>query len=259
MKRVAILIGLAAGAVAVVVLLMSMSGDDVKRERRAGGVDGDRPAIGEGSGEPGAEIDPTSGDGAAVGADNDPNRIPGPDVTVKGVVLYDGKPVAGAKVQLIRAWPANPDLAPHWLDPRRTSAAPAPIAETEADENGRFTLAGSRRSRVAVRAWGENTSVATASLLVPAKGDPNEVTLRVGPAFEITGIVVDEEGKPVAGAKLTSSSSSWQNYPFLQHAESGADGRFGFAQLGRGSHTLVVEKEGYPTLHRSFQVPETRS
>jgi len=257
MKRVVILVGLAAGAVGVVMLLMSMGGDDYKRERRSGGVDSARVGDREGSGEPGTSADGTAGADAAGAIDNDPNRTPGPDVTVSGQVLLNGTPVAGATVQLIRAQPTNEKLRRTWTDPLRRTESPTPIAEMKADEDGRFTLTGARRSQIFVRAWGENTSIGTARLAVPAEGNPGEVVVRVGPAHPIIGVVVNEEGTPVEGVSVTFSTGSWQSYPFLQQTNTAANGGFGFASLGRGAHSLIVEQEGYPTLHRTIAVPET--
>jgi len=257
MKRVAILLVLAVGLVGVAALLLSMAGDDPARDRREASIGRDARSSGEGSGEPklAADSDGAPGD---VAVDDDPNRIDGPAVTVRGIVLLDGTPVPHATVQLMRATPGDQSLQLSWADPRRRRLAPAPITEGKTDEDGRFTLSGARRTKLHVRAYGENTGVGSARLVIPKEGDPAEVIVRVGHAHEIVGVVVNEKNEPVGGVKLTCSTSDWRSYAFLQEGETAEDGTFGFGGLRRGSHTLFIEHEGYPNLQRSFSVPQAR-
>ncbi|MHC4955216.1 MAG: carboxypeptidase regulatory-like domain-containing protein [Planctomycetota bacterium] len=256
MKRVALILGLAVGLVAVVMLLLSMGDDDPSRQRLEVAVDadGDSPTTE-------SESDQSVGaDGEKSGTarDDDPNRIDGPEVVVRGVVLLGGKPVAGAKVQLRRSQPSDPALRLPWNDPRSKTESPAPLAETEADEDGRFLMRAARRTHITVGAYHDGTGYAEARLFVPKEGDPGEVTINLHEGYAITGIVIDEKGEPAEGVKLTCASGGYQSYPFLQTAETGADGKFGFGTLGRSGHTLTIEKEGYPTLQRSFSVPQIR-
>jgi len=256
MKRVAFFLALAAGIVAVVLLAISMTEDDVRRDRLEGGAQESRERASDA--ERGVASEPTP-DKAKGGVDDDPNRVAGPDLMIRGIVMLNGKPAPGATVRLLRAHPLDGGLRRGSTDPLSSTEHFPPLAELEADQDGRFELSTGRRRRLIVGAFAEGTGVTRVELRAPAKGDPAEVRIELTAGFEVAGIVVDENGEPVEGAELVSGSASSSGaYPFVQHAKSGADGRFRFGHLGQGYHTIVTRRAGYPTLHRGFQVPQTR-
>ena len=258
MKRVAFFLALAAGIVAVAMLAISMTADDVRRDRLEGGAQESRKRDGGSDSEGGAASESTS-DEAKRGVDNDPNRVAGPDLKIRGIVMLSGKPAPGATVRLLRAHPLDGGLRRGSTDPLRSTEHFPPLAELEADHDGRFKLSTGRRRRLIVGAFAEGTGVTRVELRAPAKGDPAEVRIELTAGFGVAGIVVDENGEPVEGAELVSGSASTSGaYPFVQHAKSGADGRFRFGHLGQGYNTIVTRRAGYPTLHRGFQVPQTR-
>ncbi len=258
MKRVAFFLALAAGIVAVVLLTISMTEDDVRRDRLEGGAQESRERDGGSDSEGGAASEPTP-DKTKGGVDDDPNRVAGPDLKIRGIVMLNGKPAAGATVRLLRAHPLDGGLRRGLADPRRGMVGFPPLAETKADQEGRFELSTGRRRRLIVGAFAAGTGVTRIELRAPATGDPTEVRIELTAGFGVVGIVVDENGEPVEGVELVSSSGGTSGaYPFLQQATSGADGRFRFGQLGQGYHTIMTQREGYPTLSRRFQVPQTR-
>jgi tetratricopeptide (TPR) repeat protein len=58
----------------------------------------------------------------------------------------------------------------------------------------------------------------------------------------LTGLVVDEDGKPVEGAKI---SLRYEQFSNTLATTSNSQGQWGFIGLGRGAVTLTVVKEGY--------------
>ncbi|MHC4850218.1 MAG: carboxypeptidase regulatory-like domain-containing protein, partial [Planctomycetota bacterium] len=256
MKRGAVVLGLLAIVGVVGFLLYSLNEDGADRSRRD--ADGARSSNRTEQGDTnGAGPESAQAKGGKRGAlDDDPNRIDGPELVVRGIVLRLGKPAPGAKVMLRRARPADPSKRLGWLDPRRQTASPPPITETETDDEGRFTLRAPRRSQVTVTAVAEDTGPASVRLFVPLKRDPGEVKLELPEGYSLCGVVVNATGAPLEGAKLRCSNSDWYSYPLFEDAVTGKDGRFEFASLGRGSHSINVELEGFPRYRRSFGVPE---
>ena len=261
MKRVAFLLALAIGIAAVAFLALSMTGEETGRQRLRGGAAAGRGGNDDG----GASADGPDAKGAGNAADaqqavdDDPNRVPGPDLTVRGTVFLAGKPAPGAKVMLLRSLPLEAGRARGGGDPLRMTEAYAPLAEIDADEDGRFVLTAARRRSLHVGAYAQGTGVKRVQLHAPANGDPAEVRIELESGYAVDGIVVDEKGKPLADVALTCSSRAGsKNYPFLQLAKSGPEGRFRFENLGQGTHTIVTRHERFPTLHRGVVVPQTR-
>jgi len=248
MKRGALL------AVVVVAgfLFYFLNDDGPSRTRRAseGALSAKGHAGGAGGPEKSAQKQPS-----AEAEDDDPNRIDGPELVVRGIVTRHGRPVPGATVMLRRSLPADPRLQASWRDPAREDTFP-PIVEAETGDDGRFLLRAPRRSRVTVTARAEGSAPASKRLFVPLRDDPAEVELELTEGFELRGIVVDAKGEPLSGARVRCVASQWQMYPLLEESVTGEDGRFLFEGLARGGQTLVVEMEGYPSYRRSVAVPE---
>ncbi len=86
--------------------------------------------------------------------------------------------------------------------------------------------------------------------------DPVEIRL---PEGRIAGVVVDDEGRPVPGAKIKSQSNQpvekgtrFNEARRLDRAQS--DGEFAVAALAPGTWTLVAEAESGESLPRTFQI-----
>ena len=115
-------------------------------------------------------------------------------------------------------------------------------AETIADEHGAFELRQARAGR-------QNSLFASAPGLAeleqgftfPDGAREVRVDLRLGPAFQVNGRVVDERGLGLAGATVTSF------YSRKSSATSAADGTFLLDHLdpGRDEHHVYARKEGY--------------
>ena len=73
---------------------------------------------------------------------------------------------------------------------------------------------------------------------------PNEFTLNVVRGAPIAGVVVDPNGKPIAGATVTATGLSTKT-PQNATTESGADGRFEFPSLRVGPYHLQTSLAGY--------------
>ena len=177
MKRGAVVLGLLAIVGIVGFLFYSLNEDGTDRSRRdADGARSSNRTEQGGTDDAGPESKRTKG-GNQGALDDDPNRIDGPELVVRGIVLPLGKPASGAKVMLRRARPTDPSKRLGWLDPRRQTESPPPITETETDDEGRFILRAPRRSQVTVTAVAEDTGPASVRLFVPLKRDPGEVGL----------------------------------------------------------------------------------
>lgn len=87
---------------------------------------------------------------------------------------------------------------------------------------------------------------APAALMVSTSGDPqipSRYTVALGKGAAVSGRVVDEAGKPVAGARITAASAS-EPFPVVDPRRdgvlSGADGKFTIPALAAGSYRLTA-------------------
>ncbi len=89
-------------------------------------------------------------------------------------------------------------------------------------------------------------------------GAPGRVQLeeRQGPAREITGVVLDERGAPVANARLTFRGGSHHQAVNVE-AHTGSDGRFTATGVAPGLYgtSLWVEAPGYARLNHTIEHP----
>ncbi len=251
MKRLVLLGALALSA--LLVGLLYLAADEGRTGGRAAALS--RDAEREGStGGAGAEDEEglsaaaiVGGGGTRAARDDDPNRIAGADLLLRGVVVRDGKRVPGAAVAVIRAFPVAGGV-PSWVtgESGRVVASAALIGSTVADDQGAFTVVIARRSRLVVEARAKGHGAARKMLFMPAEGDPEPIVLDLGPPCALAGRVVTEAGEPVAGAAITLGTSSWRNPGSVETATSDGDGRFGFPDLAAGSYLLRTEAKGWP-------------
>lgn len=82
-----------------------------------------------------------------------------------------------------------------------------------------------------------------------AEGAPNSVSVVLDWGdLEVSGMVVDEGGAPVAGAKVSlrwSHSEDSLESSSSRNAVTDSAGRFSFSEVGPGTHRIAVSKEGY--------------
>ena len=170
-------------------------------------------------------------------------------VTYAGTVVDpDGKPVAGAKVWSEMSGHARPLAVIH----------EEPTAETDA--NGRFRLGPlpklpERKAWRSVLVDASPYAIGGLCLIYVPDADPNNLRIQLAPADSVAGRIEDGDGKPIAGACVT--STLWpgadvkapplqisKNSPFACFSD--ADGKFELARVPQkaGLH-LFVEKDGF--------------
>ena len=68
------------------------------------------------------------------------------------------------------------------------------------------------------------------------------IDLDLAPGLEIRGTIVDEEGNPLADARI--GGMRWGNFEAVASANSDAEGRFALTGLSGGAHMVFIAKEG---------------
>lgn len=148
------------------------------------------------------------------------------------VVGPDGKPVAGAQVEVERSTPGGVFLPP-----------------ARSDGDGRYRLEGLEPGPRVLAATHSSHPKAVKDLDVQA--GENRLDFQLGGGHDVSGRVVDSAGQPVEGATLLLQFADWRNLP---QARSGADGGFRFPGVGEGVYALSAERQGYA----SARMPEVR-
>src|SRR5439155_3399011 len=155
-----------------------------------------------------------------------------------------GSPVRGAKV----VWEAYRTDEETLVDETKGST-PAPLGETATDSEGRF--------RVVLDKPGVGTAIrvlpgALAGALLPGPYDSSEDVevedVELPAAEKVSGLVTDEAGKPVSGAKVrVRSGSLFEEEDVVRYAEgtTAADGAFSIGNAPGRSGSLSVRAPGY--------------
>ncbi|HEY0143504.1 MAG TPA: carboxypeptidase-like regulatory domain-containing protein [Thermoanaerobaculia bacterium] len=143
--------------------------------------------------------------------------------TLRGAITDDGVPLANAKVRFVR----NDDL---W------------DAEVATDARGTFAATYWQEGDVQVELYGGGLQ-GLVSTQASLRGDAMNWTFAI-PMRTVRGKVVDEEGKPIAGAKVTLRRSD-ERASRLLTGRSGADGSFSFRGVAAGVHTLRVAADDF--------------
>lgn len=165
-------------------------------------------------------------------------------IEVRGIVLRaDGVPAAGALVEARLAEHSSANIG---------RGAPPDLAPVTADGEGRFAISPVRQGfaySLVARLDGERSFRER----VPIEGpEPPEVVLRMPGAITLGGVVVDEEGAPVAGASVR----TWRAYALRDpdqdaddyetaSAETGWDGRFEIAVAQHRRYQVVASLDGF--------------
>ncbi|MBN2180504.1 MAG: carboxypeptidase regulatory-like domain-containing protein [Sedimentisphaerales bacterium] len=121
------------------------------------------------------------------------------------------------------------------------------------DEEGNFEVKAvpiGHRYSIHARAdgYGQNSIEVNTKNAVNNRLDAGALTLPIA-NLSISGIVVDSDGKPVAGARIYYYGENQQS----RNAETGADGKFTLDKLCEGSVQVSAEKSGQTRLYGSVQ------
>lgn len=137
--------------------------------------------------------------------------VPSPD-PVRGIVLRpDGRPLSGVRLTLRRVLSPWPELRSEEIEFIHT------------DGNGQFTFSTSRGPDLLVEARHDGFA---RRLMLAHEEDPN-LTLRMVPGFEVSGLVLDPEGRPVADCPVIVEPGSWE----VRRPESGTTDRRGAFEI----------------------------
>jgi protocatechuate 3,4-dioxygenase beta subunit len=165
--------------------------------------------------------------------------------SVSGIVLGgDGKPISGAGVVLEPA--------------EETHGESDDSIETRGDGSGRFRIERVPAGEYTITAYDPQLRNTKASVHI-AKGGSSEVVIRFGGALSITGLVLDEDGRPYAGVPVEGrpplNSKHTPDSFFHASAVTGTDGRFALSDLPAGP----VEIDARTQTGGSFVVRSARS
>ncbi len=153
------------------------------------------------------------------------------DAPIGGVVLGpDGAPLAGAQVAY-----------------RSIGDAMGEIKTVAADKNGRFTIVPPfYASDKPLQLWADAGELTTPQAVVATRGQKVSLELASGGWASIAGRIVDENQKPLAGAKITQFVLIDNNGTNTRQTLSDARGHFAFERVRPGVGSLIYsDKAGY--------------
>jgi protocatechuate 3,4-dioxygenase beta subunit len=142
---------------------------------------------------------------------------------IAGTVLSGGQAAAGATVAL------------HGEHKR---------AEARSDAEGRFAFQGLRPGEYELRA-SEGAGVAQESVEVPKGKDVAGVRLALRSGVELEGVVVDDAGAPVAGARVTADQIAPVPHGDVGATRTDPSGRFRLGPLDSGELVLRAKRDGF--------------
>ncbi|HZI09859.1 MAG TPA: carboxypeptidase-like regulatory domain-containing protein, partial [Myxococcus sp.] len=151
-----------------------------------------------------------------------------------------------------------------YLMPREEGAEARRQKQTATDSRGRFTLHGVAEGayRVAAHVY-DRTGQRSAMRTVEVRGtEAVHVQLQLAGGLEVSGVVVDTQGQPIAGASVVgmydsreeSSDAVLERGPAL--AKSDAEGRFTLRHLEPGSWKVSARHEHYGPARRGSERDE---
>lgn len=194
--------------------------------------------------------DPRPGDG----------RTPSPVVvSMQDEVAITGRLVDASGTPLPEWTVVLADPTPR--DPRRPFA---PFVEGElgplrvvTDDAGHFTIGGVFARRYTVEAWDRRGERGLRAAIAPADGFATLVARELGDATTLRGIVVDGDGRPVAGVLVGEQrpgclASGALAMRFDHRVTTGADGRFELPRRGAALHLVV---DGAAIVPRCIPLP----
>jgi len=269
-------------------VLLTRTGLDGSFRLSTGGVkaarDGSAQPVAMAEGYGPAFLEPAGGDAAPV------LRLARDDVPIRGRVIdIQGRPVAGARIQVVGILRPSSGTLDEWLDALKKERAadsvqsrtlrswsgddiPALFPSVVADREGRFTLKGVGRERIAALLVGgpgiETRFEYSATRDMPAvkvpraKGAYNPIRevvyhgaapeLAAGPGREVVGTVRDKDsGRPLAGITVQTTFGFGKPFRYLT-TTTDARGDYRLSGLplkdffGKDQELLACAKEGPP-------------
>jgi len=166
------------------------------------------------------------------------------------VVSARGEPVSGASVAIVDAYPSD------WLLSEARREGPALSHVEVTDEAGRWLCSHAPRRPGVTFLVSHPNYVAASYVPVEEESTAGPTHLPMGdlvnqtavmvlkPGIPIAGVVLDQEHKPIAGARIT-ESQLWDN--LLANQVTGVDGRFSFGNTSEADLTLTARAVGFVT------------
>jgi len=158
------------------------------------------------------------------------------------VIDATGRPVAGARVELVP------------VGPPRASAAPAGFARTTTGADGAFAFSHLADGTYAVVAEAPETGphaglgrTSLGDLRVEGGARTAGVDVCLHPGREVSGTALDADGRPVAGATVFVLDASGRPLGRFSQIRSGPDGAFRCGPLAPGSYAIVARTGEYAT------------
>jgi protocatechuate 3,4-dioxygenase beta subunit len=176
--------------------------------------------------------------------DDDPRNtvdrtiVLGPTAPIGGVVIdQDGAPLPGAIIKV-------EELDDSWT------------ANATADDQGRWRLDGFGAGRLRLTATSDDARTTWApSVAFDARAPRFDLVIRMDRGVTIGGVVVDDDGRPVAGAMVMAHDRSASSN--LLSARADDRGRFAIAGASPGEATVTAYAETLASVPRTVEVPRT--
>ncbi len=157
------------------------------------------------------------------------------------------RPVAGANVRVTLESSVRTHSHSHFLFGSKTHQT------ATSGPDGNFVVVGLCKGNYALRVAAPSLAVVDRHALITHALGPASIQVVLGQSDTITGLVVDEAGKPVAGAEtilserrlLHADGTETHFNGFFEGKVTDGDGRFRFGGLSEGSFTLRVKGDGF--------------
>lgn len=165
----------------------------------------------------------------------------GATTTLEGRVTDSaGRPLAAAAILVERDSKGAPFDVGRIL--KDLLVSPGALAETRTEGDGRFSLKGLPPGRYVLRAVRAGyASAAVSGVVVTADGDSPDVRVVLDPGAGFEGRVTDEDGRPIAKARVLAVAfqPDTRTTPDRQERLTDADGRYRFDTLTGGTNWFV--------------------